>query len=150
MATKKTAPLAADPAAEEQKPGEDVGKDDVDAAAEIGPTEQAAPVVEDGGQTKSGPTVEEAAKGEDGSKNSKAAKAAADKAEAKAQAEKGEQPTFKEVFVFSLNTYNMSQQPSHVDAKERYILKPGTDPQRAFDDQWLRNNISAGLLKLQQ
>lgn len=141
-------------AAEEGKPtlGTDITKDDLDAAAEVGPTETAAPVVEDGGQTLTGPTAKEAAEGKDGSDRSKAAKLAKGKKEAAEQAEKDEQPTYKEVFVVSLSAYQITQQPGHEAARAEYFISPNKpdDPQRAFDDPWLRMNIKAGLLKLAQ
>lgn len=146
----KTAELAAEPTTQ-TKPGEDLTKGDVDAAKEVGPTDKKAPVLDDGGQTPIGPTTEEAAAGEDGSKRSKAAKKAAAVAEAEAELKADEEPTFKEVMVVSLNDYGMNQQVDHANAtRSIYFIRPSEDPQRAFDDQWLRNNVKAGLLKIEQ
>lgn len=140
---------AAKLAAEETKitqPGVDYTANDPDPLDGLGEESNSSPIAEDGGQTLTGPTAEEAAKGEDGSKRTKAAKRAEAVAEAKAT--DGE-PSFKEVLVISLNDYYMSQQPNHKDAKEQYSIRPSsTDTQWAFDDEWLRMNIKAGLLKL--
>lgn len=141
----KAAKLAAEET-EITQPGVDHTANDPDPLDGLGEKTNESPIAEDGGQTLTGPTAEEAAKGEDGSKRTKSAKRA--EAVAVAKATEGE-PEFKEVLVTSLSDYFITQQPKHKDAKEQYWIRPSsTDAQWAFDDEWLRMNIKAGLLKL--
>ena len=131
------------------KPGESMTADDVSVADEIGiPEANPSPIQEEGGQVKVGPTTEQAAKGSHGEENTSAARAKLLKD--KLEEVPVEEPTFKPVFVVNLGGFQVAQHVDHPSARsDLYIIRPiESEPQRAFDDEWLRMNIASGLLAL--